>query len=122
MNGSIPMSVSRPSALAASRVCSVDSTRWPVSAAWIAISAVSRSRISPTMITSGSARNIERRPIAKVTPVLTDTCICLMPAICDSTGSSIVRMLFSPSLTTDSAPYSVVDFPEPVGPVTSTAP
>jgi len=32
-------------ALAESFVCSVEKTRWPVSAAWIAISAVSPSRI-----------------------------------------------------------------------------
>jgi hypothetical protein len=41
-------------ALAASLVWSVEKTRWPVSEAWIAISAVSRSRISPTRMTSGS--------------------------------------------------------------------
>ena len=33
-----------------------------------AICAVSRSRISPTMMMSGSARIIERRPVAKVRP------------------------------------------------------
>ena len=58
--------------------------------------AVSWSRISPTMITSGSARRIERRPPANVTLVLSETCICLMPAIADSTGSSIVRIVRSP--------------------------
>ena len=46
------------------------STMWPVSAASIAIRAVSASRISPTMITSGSARRIERSPVAKVEPGL----------------------------------------------------
>ena len=35
-------------------VCRVDSTRWPVSEACTATSAVSRSRISPTITTSGS--------------------------------------------------------------------
>ena len=40
----------------ASRVCSVVKTRCPVSAALSAICAVSRSRISPTRITSGSCR------------------------------------------------------------------
>ena len=39
---------------AASFVCSVLNTRWPVSDAWIAFSAVSISRISPTSTTSGS--------------------------------------------------------------------
>src|SRR5207342_1851889 len=51
---------------AASFVCSVENTKWPVSAACTAISAVSASRISPTMITSGSWRTIERSPLAKV--------------------------------------------------------
>ncbi len=53
-NGSMPMSTSRVMAPGASLVWIVESTRWPVSAAWMAISAVSRSRISPTMMTSGS--------------------------------------------------------------------
>ena len=44
--------------LGASFVCSVENTRWPVSAAWTAFSAVSRSRISPTMMMSGSCRRI----------------------------------------------------------------
>ena len=35
-------------------VCSVLKTKWPVNAAWIAISAVSKSRISPTRMMSGS--------------------------------------------------------------------
>ena len=68
------------------------------------------------MITSGSARSIERSPTSKVTPAFGAICICLMPAIRCSTGSSIVRMLRSPSLSTLSAAYSVVDLPEPVGP------
>ena len=42
------MSTSRVRALAASFVWSVESTKWPVREAWIAISAVSLSRISPT--------------------------------------------------------------------------
>ena len=41
----------------ASRVCSVLITRWPVSAAMIAVSMVSRSRISPTRMTSGFCRS-----------------------------------------------------------------
>ncbi len=118
----MPMSIRRPSALGASRVCSVESTRWPVSAASTAMCAVSRSRISPTMITSGSARSIERSPTSKVTPALGAICICLMPAMRFSTGSSIVRIQRSPSLSACRAAYSVVDFPDPVGPVTSTAP
>ena len=40
--------------LCASGVCSVEMSRCPVSAALIAVSIVSASRISPIMITSGS--------------------------------------------------------------------
>ena len=50
--GSILISTSRVTALAESFVWRVDSTRWPVRDAWIAISAVSESRISPTMMMS----------------------------------------------------------------------
>ena len=67
-NGSMPISIRRVIAVGASFVCSVESTRWPVSAASTAICAASRSRISPTMMMSGSARIIERRPLAKVRP------------------------------------------------------
>ena len=62
-------------AAGASLVCSVDNTRWPVNAAWIAISAVSRSRISPTMMMSGSWRISVRMPLEKSTPMLCCTCI-----------------------------------------------
>ena len=56
LNGATPMFSKRVSVVGASLVCRVDITRWPVCAALIAMSAVSRSRISPTMITSGSWR------------------------------------------------------------------
>ena len=65
-NGSTPISMRRAIAPGASFVCSVERTRWPVSAASTAICAVSLSRISPTMMMSGSARIIERRPLANV--------------------------------------------------------
>ena len=45
----------------------------PVMEALIAISAVSESRISPIMMISGSCRNIERKPLAKVSPAFTFT-------------------------------------------------
>ena len=45
----------------ASTVCSVERTRWPVSAADSAVCTVSSSRISPTRITSGSWRSTRRR-------------------------------------------------------------
>lgn len=51
--------------LQASLVCRVDSTRWPVNEACTAICAVSRSRISPTMMMSGSWRSSVRTPAAK---------------------------------------------------------
>jgi hypothetical protein len=62
------MSSMRVIAAGASLVCSVESTRWPVSAAWIAISAVSRSRISPTMMMSGSWRISVRMPAGEIEP------------------------------------------------------
>ena len=56
----------------ASRVCSVENTRWPVSAASRAVSIVSKSRISPTRMTSGSWRRALRRACANER-VSTDT-------------------------------------------------
>ena len=55
---------------AASLVWTVENTRWPVSDAWIAMSAVSPSRISPTMMTSGSWRRKLRSTDAKVRSIL----------------------------------------------------
>ena len=52
--------------LGASLVCSVLNTMCPVSDAWMAIWAVSRSRISPTRMMSGSCRRIARRAAANV--------------------------------------------------------
>jgi hypothetical protein len=97
---SMPMSTSRVTALGASLVWSVESTRWPVSEACSAICAVSWSRISPTSTTSGSCRRIERKAEAKVSPALSWTCTWTM--FCPnrySTGSSTVTML-TPSFCT----------------------
>ena len=91
-NGSMPMSINRVNALGASFVCSVLNTRWPVSDARMAISAVSRSRISPTMMTFGSWRKMWRKPIANVSPISGRTAIWLMPLSSYSTGSSMVMM------------------------------
>ena len=102
-NGSIPMSMSRVIAPAASFVWRVEKTKWPVREAWMAISAVSRSRISPTMITSGSWRRIERSPLAKVRSILGLTWICPIPWIWYSTGSSTVMMFLSGALISLSA-------------------
>ena len=68
LKASIPMSRSRTTAEAASLVCSVESTRCPVSDACTAIWAVSRSRISPISTTFGSCRRIERSAEANVSP------------------------------------------------------
>ncbi len=73
------MSCNLVTAPGASLVWSVEKTRCPVSAAWMAISAVSRSRISPTMITSGSWRTMCRSPLAKLSPIFGLTGIWLTP-------------------------------------------
>ena len=57
---STPRSPSREIADVASLVWRVEKTRWPVSAAWMAYRAVSESRISPTMMMSGSCRKMWR--------------------------------------------------------------
>ena len=88
--GSTPISVRRVSAPGASLVWSVESTRWPVSADSIAILAVGVSRISPTIITSGSARSIERSASANPSFAFGLIWIWLMPGSWYSTGSSIV--------------------------------
>ena len=53
-------STMRSTVFAAELVCSVTNTKWPVSAAVSASLMVSRSRISPTRMTSGSSRRAER--------------------------------------------------------------
>ena len=91
----MPRSSIRVTAVGASLVCSDDSTRWPVSAAWTAMSAVSRSRISPTMMMSGSCRISVRTPWAKSTPIAGCTCIWLNSGSIISIGSSTVQTLTS---------------------------
>ena len=91
-------------------------------AASIAIVAVSWSRISPISTMSGSARRIDRSADAKVRPAFGLTWIWLTPFSRYSTGSSTVMMFLSSSLRMFRVAYSVVDFPEPVGPVTRIAP
>ncbi len=116
------MSRSRVTAPAAVLVCRVDNTRWPVRLACTAISAVSRSRISPTITTSGSCRRIARSPRANVIWTFVLTCDWPMPSIKYSIGSSTVMMLRVSSLIRSSAAYRVVVFPDPVGPVTRMMP
>jgi hypothetical protein len=67
--GSIPISINRVIVPGASFVWTVLRTRWPVKAAWMPIWAVSKSRISPTMMISGSWRRKARRDEAKVSPI-----------------------------------------------------
>ena len=93
LNGATPMFSSRVSVVGASLVCSVDSTRWPVCAALIAMSAVSRSRISPTITMSGSWRRNARSAIANVRPAFSFTLTWFTPGSWISAGSSAVEML-----------------------------
>ncbi len=109
-------------ALGASLVCRVLNTRWPVSAACTAISAVSRSRISPTMMTSGSWRMRARTPSAKLKSSCGCTWVWLKLGSIISIGSSTVQTLTSSVATRLRVEYSVVVLPEPVGPVTRMMP
>ena len=118
----MPMFISRLMVLGASLVCSVESTRWPVSAALTAISAVSKSRISPTRMMFGSCRRKERSAAAKFSPMFSRICTWLTPGRLNSTGSSAVMMLVSGVLIREIDEYSVLVLPLPVGPVTSTMP
>ena len=120
--GSTPRSYMRDTAPMALFVCSVLSTMWPVMDAWNAISAVSRSRVSPTRMTSGSCRRIDRSALAKVSPAFGLICTWLMPANWYSIGSSTVTMLTSGLWCQARRAYSVVVLPEPVGPVTRIMP
>jgi len=93
----------RPSTSMTLLAWTVVKTRWPVSADWMAMSAVSASRISPTMILSGSWRRMERSPRAKVSPFFSLTGIWVMPLSWYSTGSSMVTILSSSLLISLSA-------------------
>ena len=107
-------------------VCSVAKVKCPVSAIRSADSIVSRSRISPISTTSGSSRSAARSEFA-------NECVSECTSrwftrhflwLCrNSIGSSIVIMCSSRSLLIlSSIAASVVDLPDPVGPVTSTRP
>ena len=116
----------RSIAWGASLVCRVPNTRWPVSAMVRAIWIDSMSRISPMSRTSGSSRSAERRARSNeglsspTSRWLTADFLWLWTY---STGSSIVRMCTERvSLMRSMIDASVVDLPEPVGPVTSTKP
>ena len=75
----------------------------PVRAACTATCAVSMSRISPTIITSGSWRRNERRAAAKLSPMEGATWVWFTPAKRYSMGSSMVSSLRSGALISDSA-------------------
>ena len=111
---------------AASAVCSVESTRCPVSAATSAVETVSKSRISPTRITSGSCRSEERSAVAKlsVSKPTSRWLTRLSLSRCRySIGSSIVMMWqLRVELTWSIIAASEVDLPLPVVPVTRIRP
>ena len=116
------MLIKRPMTSVTLLACTVVNTRWPVSADWMAICAVSWSRISPTMILSGSWRKNRTQSAREGEPFFSFTGICVIPRTWYSTGSSMVMILSSSVLISLIAAYSVVVLPEPVGPVTSTMP
>ena len=107
-------------------VWSVAKTRWPVSAAVSAVAIVSRSRISPRRITSGSWRSAPRSASAKPIASWPTSRWLTMQRLWwwrNSIGSSIVMMWsVRVRLISSISEASVVDLPEPVGPVTSTRP
>ena len=74
-------------------------TSTPVSAARMPIWAVSSSRISPIMITSGSWRSIALSPSLKLMSPRMSTWVWLTPGIRCSIGSSIVMTLRVGELT-----------------------
>ena len=99
---------------------------WPVSAALSDVSTVWWSRISPTMITSGSWRSAECSAVGNVrVSVPTSRCVMMLLSCVktNSIGSSIVTIFaFRTLLTSSIIVASVVDLPMPVAPVTSTQP
>ena len=113
-------------ASAALFVCSVANARWPVSAIVSAAWIVSRSRISPTRITSGSSRSAYLSALWNdfvSVPTSRWFTMQFWWRCTNSIGSSTVMMCPRRSLLILSIiAASVVDLPEPVGPVTSTRP
>ena len=120
------MSMIRLMVCAAELVCRVAKVRCPVSAMRSADSTVSWSRISPMRTTSGSSRSAERRAFEKLWVSACSSRWLTMHFLwlCRySTGSSMVMMCSCRSrLTLSIIAASVVDLPDPVGPVTRTRP
>ena len=110
----------------ASRVCSVENTRWPVSAAVSVHWAESRSRISPTKITSGSSRRQSRRPRSKLCTFRPtsrcDTSARLLDRRYSMGSSSVMMRQARDSAMRSMSAATVVDLPAPVMPVSSTRP
>ena len=111
---------------AASTVWTVESTRWPVSAALSAVWTVSSSRISPMRITSGSWRRTRRSARLNECvswPTSRWLMIERLSRCRNSIGSSIVTMWRAKrSFMWSIIAASVVDLPEPVVPVTRMIP
>ena len=107
-------------------VCSVENTRCPVSAAVIAVDIVSRSRISPTSITSGSCRSAALRAAAyESVSFPTSRCATIeRRLVCRYSigSSSVIIFLESLDAMTSIRLANVVDLPLPVAPVTRTSP
>ena len=117
------MSRSRVMADGASLVCSVVKTMWPVSDAWIEISAVSRSRVSPTRILSGSCRRMARRQAAEGDADLGVDRHLHQPV--DVVFDGLLGgddLLLDGVFSSLSVAYSVVVLPDDVGPVTRMMP
>src|SRR4051812_13885138 len=111
----------RPIDWAVSLVCRVAKTRCPVSATVRANRMDSRSRISPTSSTSGSSRRTLRSASGKLAvsvPTSRWLTADILWSWTYSIGSSMV-MMWQPRLLliTSTSEASVVDLPEPVGPV-----
>ena len=102
MNGSTPRSRRRNSAVTVSLAWTVENTMWPVVAAWQAIDAVSWSRISPIMMTSGSCRRIDRRLEENVCPALG----------VDLDLGDVVDVVLDRILDRDDVPLEPVDLPQ----------
>ena len=119
-------SMIRSTVLAALVVCNVAKTKCPVSAASIASRIVSRSRISPTRMMSGSSRRAPLKAAEKDRVcVPTSRWFTRQPWLwcTNSIGSSMVMMWSLRCLLEWSTiAASVVDLPLPVGPVTRTSP
>ena len=116
----------RSSVRAALAVWSVPRTRWPVSEAVMASEIVSRSRISPTMMTSGSSRRAPRSAAPKDSVwVCTSRWFTWQPWGVKrySIGSSKVMMCsWRVRFTSSTSAARVVLLPLPTEPVTRTSP